>query len=87
MKEPITLRWVGTSNSTRTFKYKTLASAQKKAHALVGTQPKLDPDGYLVNPTTGGCLFFQGVELKELFPIFDLTVRYDIGTTTGRTPT
>ncbi len=86
MKEPIILRWVVTPNSTKTFKYKTLAGAKSKAHALVGTQPKLDPDGYLVNRTTGGCLFFQGVELKDLFPAFDFTARYaTTGLTTGRT--
>ena len=47
---------------------KTLAGARTKAHNLVTSRPKRDPDGYAVNPQTGGCLFFQGVTFEELFP-------------------
>lgn len=65
----ITLRYVTSPTSTgKAFKFKTLAGARTKARNLVGSYPKLDPDGYAVQRTTGNCLFFQGVTFDELFP-------------------
>jgi hypothetical protein len=65
----ITLLYVNSSSAPgRRFKYKTLAGARTKAHNLVGSNPKRDPDGYAVQRTTGNCLFFQGVSFVELFP-------------------
>ncbi len=52
----------------RIFRYKTLKGAQMKALTLVGHNPKLDPDGYAVERTTGNCLFFQGTSFGALFP-------------------
>lgn len=65
----ITLTYVTSPTSTgRTFKFKTLTGARNKARTLVGSYPKIDPDGYAVQRTTGNCLFFQGTTFEELFP-------------------
>jgi len=65
----ITLNYVTSANSKgRTFKYKTLDAAQKRAFTLVGPHPKRDPDGYAVAKLSGNCLFFWGVTFEDLFP-------------------
>lgn len=51
----------------RRFFYKTLAGARRKAHKLVGTKPRLDPDGYAV-ARNGDCLFFSGASFSDLWP-------------------
>lgn len=65
----ITFRYVtDPAHMGKRFIFKTLEGAKAKAHKLVGTLPKLDPDGYAVNRTTGNCLFFFGTTFSELFP-------------------
>ena len=65
----ITFNYVTSANSKgRTFKYKTLGAAQKRASTLVGPHPKRDPDGYAVGRVSGNCLFFKGVTFEDLFP-------------------
>ena len=53
----------------RTHRFFSLRGAQRAAKRLMGPSPKLDPDGYVVNRTTGACLIFmQGeVAYSELF--------------------
>jgi hypothetical protein len=64
----ITLRFVNRPSSLgRTFRFKTLAGAVRKARKLVGSHPLLDPDGYAVQRLTGNCLFFQGANYIDLF--------------------
>ncbi len=67
MNPVIQLRYVSNAPD-RTFRYKTLAGARARAHNLVGSNPKRDPDGYAVNRRTGDCLFFQNVTFEVLFP-------------------
>jgi len=63
----ITFRYVtDPSKFGKKYRFKTLKGAQKKALELVGSTPKLDPDGYLVDPRSGSCLFFQGCSLVDL---------------------
>lgn len=77
-KHEITLRFVTSSrpgstgpSSTRTFNYRTMEGAQKRARALMGDRPRFDPDGYAVNKK-GDCLFIIGVEdPKLLFKVPD----------------
>ena len=66
----ITLTFVtGPHSRDKTYRYKTLGGAMKKAHSLVGRNPRLDPDGYAVSRSSGKCLFFQGSTFEELFPM------------------
>lgn len=63
----ITLRYV-CDTGERTYKYKSVDWAIRRARRLVGSTPKIDPDGYAVHRGNGNCLFFIGVTKEQLFP-------------------
>jgi hypothetical protein len=54
------------------FSFATVTGARRKAQKLVGSRPKVDPDGYLVD-RDGNCLFFSGCKLEDLFPHFAIS--------------
>jgi len=53
-------------NTGRNFK--TLASARRYANKVVGLNPRLDCDGYVVNRANGDCLFVDGATVGDIFP-------------------